>query len=128
MTVRWKSAPLLAVFVIGASFGTRVLAEDLASDMKKAGKSIAKAATKFGHEVADASGKVGRSVADAAEDGAKTAWYHTRNWTTHAGKQVADATVDFWEDVIRGKEATCERLRRENASLKTKARKQEKHD
>lgn len=128
MAIRWKSAPMLAVFVVCACAGSRALAGDVASEMKKAGKSIAKAATKFGHEVADTSEKIGNSVADAAEDGAKTAWYHTRKWTTHTGKQVADATVDFWDDVIRGKEATCDRLRRENASLKAKAGKRVKRD
>jgi type IV secretory pathway TrbL component len=53
MAIRWKSAPMLAVFVVCACAGSRALAGDVASEMKKAGKSIAKAATKFGHEVAD---------------------------------------------------------------------------
>ena len=94
---------------------------DVASDMKKAGKSISKAATKFGHEVAKGGREIGESVAEATEEGAKTAWFTTRDWATRESKRVADTTVRFWDDVIRGKETTRDRLRRENETLKRKA-------
>jgi len=112
----------LGVVGVVAIVGFGAAAGDVASDMKKAGKSIAKTATKFGHEVADSSKKIGTSVAEATEEGAKSAWYSTRNWTTRESKQVADATVRWWEDVIRGKETTRDRLRRENEKLKAKPR------
>lgn len=89
--------------------------------MKKAGKSISKAAEKFGHEIAKSSRKIGESVADATEEGAKTAWFTTRDWATRESKRVADTTVRFWDDVIRGKETTRDRLRRENETLKRNA-------
>ncbi|SRR5260221_12097062 len=125
MVNRWNSPRILAVVVIVAVAFGRVKSGDVASDMKKAGKSIAKAATKFGHEVADSSKKIGTSVAEAAEEGTKTAWFKTRDWTTRESKQVADATVRWWDDVIRGRETTRDRLRRENESLKAKAKKPE---
>jgi len=119
---RWNWPRWLGVFGVVVILGSEAAAGDVASDMKKAGKSIAKAATKFGHEVADGSKKIGVSVAEATEEGAKSAWYSTRNWTTRESKQVADATVRFWDDVIHGKEATRDRLRRENEKLKAKPR------
>jgi hypothetical protein len=121
MVIRWRSLGLLAVALVVAVGGAPVRAGDVPSDMKKVGKSIAKAAKKFGHEVAEGSKEIGTSVADATEEGAKTAWFATRDWTTHESKRVADATVRWWDDVIRGKEATRDRLRRENKSLKAKA-------
>jgi len=127
MANRWKSPRLLAIVVV-ALVALSADAGDVASDMTKAGKSVAKAATKFGHQVAESGKKVGLSVAEAAEEGGKQAWYTTRNWTTRESKQVADATVRWWDDAIRGKEATRDRLRRENESLKRKAREQEKGD
>ena len=122
MTVRWKPLGLFVVVVILAVLATPARSGDVASDMKKAGKSIAKAAKKFGHEVAEGSKEIGESVADATEEGAKTAWFTTRDWATRESKRVADATVRFWDDVIRGKEATRDRLHRENESLKRKAK------
>jgi type IV secretory pathway TrbL component len=111
----------LFVVAIVAFAGAPAHSGDVASDMKKAGKSIAKAATKFGHEVAKGGREVGESVADATEEGAKTAWFSTRDWATRESKQVAHATVRFWDDVIRGKETTRDQLRRENEALKAKA-------
>jgi hypothetical protein len=128
MANRWRFRRFLVLVAIVAASAARAEARDAASDMKKAGKSIAKAATKLGHDVADSSKKIGTSVAGAAEEGAKTAWFATRNWTTRESKQVADATVRWWDDVIRGKETKRDRLRHENASLKTKARDRKKNE
>ena len=108
---------VLTVAVVAAP----ALSGDVASDMKKAGKSISKAAEKLGHEVAKGSRKIGESVADATEEGAKTAWFTTRDWATRESKRVADTTVRFWDDVIHGKETTRDRLRRENETLKRNA-------
>ena len=114
--------PVLGVVVVViAAMGTPARSGDVASDMKKAGKSIAKAAQKFGHEVANGGREVGESVADATEEGAKTAWFTTKDWATRESKRVANATVRFWDDVIQGKETTRDRLRRENETLKEKA-------
>jgi ABC-type sugar transport system substrate-binding protein len=121
MDARWKSLAVVVVVVVASVAGRRVQAGDVSSDLTKAGKSIAKAAKKFGREVAEGSKEIGTSVADATEEGVKTAWFKTRNWTTHESKRVADATVRFWDDVIRGKETTRDRLHRENESLKAKA-------
>ncbi len=121
MHIRWKSLGLFVVVAVVAVIGPPARSGDVASDMKKAGKSIAKAATKFGHEVAKGGREVGESVADATEEGAKTAWFNTRDWATRESKRVANATVRFWDDVIRGKETTRDRLRRENETLKAKA-------
>jgi hypothetical protein len=121
MIIRWKPLGLFVVVVILAVMGTPARSGDVASDMKKAGQSIAKAAKKFGHEVAEGGREVGESVADATEEGAKTAWFNTRDWATRESKRVANATVRFWDDVIRGKESTRDRLRRENDTLKAKA-------
>ena len=122
MAIRSKFSGLLAMAVAVAVSGAPTRAGDLPSEMKKAGKSIGKAATKFGHAVAESSKEIGESVADATEKGAETAWFKTRDWATRESKRVADATVEFWNDVIRGKEAKRDRLRRENASLKAKAK------
>jgi hypothetical protein len=122
MAIRWKSLGPLAIVIAIAVTGAPARAGDLSSDMKKAGKSIAKAATKFGHVVAENSKEIGESVADATEESAETAWFTTRDWATRESKRVADATVRFWDDVIRGKEAKRDRLRHENASLKAKAK------
>ena len=122
MVIRWKSLGSFAVALVIAVTGAPVRAGDVSSDLKKAGKSIAKAAKKFGHEVAEGSKEIGESVADATEEGAKTAWFTTRDWATRESKRVADATVRFWDDVIRGKEATRDRLHRENESLKRKGK------
>jgi hypothetical protein len=111
---------LLTAILVFAFAGVVAGAGDLASDMKKAGKSIAKAATTFGHDVAKTSKHVGESIGDATADGAKTAWYKTKDWATHESKRVADATARYWDDAIRGKEATRDQLRRENESLKAK--------
>ena len=100
-------------------------AGDVGSDVKKARKSIGKAAKEFGETVATESKKIGESVADATEESAKTAWHETKTWATRESKRVADATVGFWDDVIREKEAALERLQRENEALKKKAT--EKH-
>ena len=121
MHIRWKPLGAFVVVVAVAAMGTPARSGDVASDVKKAGKSIAKAAKKFGHEVAEGGREVGESVADATEDGAKTAWFKTRDWATRESKRVANATVRFWDDVIRGKETTRDRLRRENEALKAKA-------
>lgn len=121
MHTRWKPLRVLGLVVVVAAVGTPAWSGDVASDMKKAGKSIAKAAKKFGHEVAEGGREVGEAVADATEDGAKTAWFKTRDWATRESKRVADATVRFWDDAIRGKETTRDRLRRENEALKAKA-------
>jgi hypothetical protein len=110
-----------AVLVVLALAAAPAVAGDVGSDMKKAGKSIGKAAKEFGESVAAGSEKVGKSVAEATEEGAKTAWFKTRDWTTHESKRVADATVRWWDDVIRDKETTRDRLRRENKDLKEKA-------
>jgi len=122
MAIRSKSLWPLAIAVAVAVSGAPAWAGDLPSDVKKAGKSIAKAATKFGHAVAESSKEIGESVADATEEGAETAWFKTRDWATRESKRVADATVRWWDDVIRGKEAKRDRLRHENASLKAKAK------
>ena len=121
MAIRWNPLGLIPVVVLVAVMGTTVQAGDVASDVKKAGKSIAKAAKEFGHEVAEGSKDIGESVAEATEEGAKTAWFTTRDWATRESKRVANATVRFWDDVIRGKETTRDRLRRENETLKAKA-------
>jgi hypothetical protein len=120
MNLRVKPLCLFVVAIV-ASAGSPARSGDVASDMKKAGKSIAKAATKFGHEVAKGGQEVGESVADATEQGAKTAWFSTRDWATRESKKVANVTVRFWDDVIRGKETTRDRLHRENEALKAKA-------
>jgi len=120
MTRRRRFPLFLAVAAIAASAGSPLVAGDFASDMKKAGQSVGKAATKFGHEVAETGKKVGTTVADATEEGAKNAWYETKKWTTRESKRVADASVKWWDDVIHGKEAKRDQLRRENESLKKK--------
>jgi hypothetical protein len=121
MNTGWKPLVTSAVVLVVAVMGAPARSGDVASDMKKAGKSIAKSAQKFGHEVAKGGREVGESVADATEEGAKTAWFHTRDWATQESKRVANATVRFWDDVIQGKETTRDRLRRENETLKAKA-------
>ncbi len=120
MVIRWKSLGSLAVALVIAFRGAPVRAGDVSSDLKKAGKSIAKAAKTFGHEIAEGSKEIGESVADATEENAKTAWFATRDWATHESRRVADTTLRFWDDVIRKKEATRDRLRHENDTLKVK--------
>jgi hypothetical protein len=120
MRARWTIPGLATLLVVLALAAVPALAGDVSSDMEKAGKSIGKAAKEFGEAVASGSEKVGKSVAEATENGAKTAWFKTRDWTTHESKRVADATVRWWDDVIRDKETTRDRLRRENKELKAK--------
>jgi len=125
MATRRKLFGSLAIAVAVAVTSVPARAGDVSSDMKKAGKSIAKAAKKLGHEVAEGSKEIGESVAGATEKGAETAWFKTRDWATRESKRVADATVRWWDDVIRGKEAKRDKLRRENATLKAKAKKKD---
>ena len=119
MRGRWLGCS--ASFLIAGLVGLPASAGDVASDMKKAGKSIGKAAKELGQAVASQSKKLGESVADATEEGAKTAWFETRNWATLESKRVADATVRYWDQVIEDKESTRDRLRRENKAMKKKA-------
>jgi hypothetical protein len=119
MRVRWLGWS--AALLIAGLVGLPVSAGDVASDMKKAGKSIRKAAKELGHTVASQSKKLGESVADATEEGAKTAWFETRNWATRESKRVADATVRYWDEVIEDNEPTRDRPRRENQTLKQKS-------
>lgn len=126
----------LAFFVTILLMGVPAHAEDAKSEMKQAGKSIAEGAKKFGHAVAEGSKELGREIRDskaadavvetskdvgeATAEGAKTAWYKTSDWATRTSKRVADATVRWWDEVIRGKEKTRDDLRRENEALKAK--------
>jgi type IV secretory pathway TrbL component len=119
MRGRWLHGS--AALLIAGLGALPVSAGDVGSEMKKAGKSIGKAAKEFGQTVAKESKKIGESVADATEEGAKTAWFETRNWATRESKHVAEATVRFWDDVIEDKESTRDRLRRENKTLKQKS-------
>lgn len=121
MRARWQVLGISVVLILLA--GRTPAWADVGSDMKKAGKSIGKAAKEFGETVASESKKIGESVADATEDGAKTAWYETEKWTTRESKRVADATAKWWDGVIHEKESTCDRLRRENKELKKSAEK-----
>ena len=100
---------------------------DVSSDFKKAAKSVAEETKQAGRKIAHDSKKIGHSVAETSKDvgqetakGARTAWFKTRDWTTATSKKVADATVRFWDDVIRSKEDERDRLRRDNESLKSK--------
>ncbi len=120
MSVPLRSLGFLALALAIATVATPARAGDVASDMKKAGQSVAKAAEKFGHQVAESGKEVGESVSDAAQKGAKTAWYTSQHWATKESKRVADATVRWWDDVIKGKEDKRDRLRKENESLMAK--------
>src|SRR5512139_324171 len=131
----YQPRALLIAGVILLAVGS-VHAEDASSEMKQAGKSIADGAKKFGDAVAEGSKELGREIRDskatkavvdtskdvgqATSEGAKTAWYKTRDWTTQTSKRVADATVRWWDEAIRGKEKTRDDLRRENEALKAK--------
>jgi len=64
MAIRWRSLRPLAVAVALAVTGAPAHAGDVASDMKKAGKSIAKAAKKFGSEVAEGSKEIDAAAQD----------------------------------------------------------------
>ena len=115
MDTRWLRPALIVGVVL--LMGGEIRGDDVAAEVKHAGKSIAKAAKRIGHEVAETA----QDVSEAAAEGGKTAWFETRDWTTRTSKQVGEATVRFWNDVIRGKEAKRDRLRRENESLRAKA-------
>ena len=115
-----KARNCLEVLLVASLATLPAAAGDAGSEMKKAGKSIGKAAKEFGETVAKESKKIGESVAEATEDGAKTAWHEAKTWATRESKRVADATARFWDDAIREKEATIERLKRENEDLKKK--------
>lgn len=110
--------------VAGVTVGT-LRAGDFASEVKKAAKSVADGSKKAGKEIARESKKIGHEVAETSKDvgketakGAKTAWFKTRDWTTENSKKVADATVRWWDDVIRSKEEERDRLQEENQRLK----------
>lgn len=115
-----KRSGILTAFalLVGAAAFGGARAGDAASDLKgtakSVGKEIARESKKVGHAIAEASKDVGRETAK----GARKAWYETRDWTTAKSKQVADATVRWWDDVIRSKEDERDRLREENQRLK----------
>lgn len=76
----------------------------------KAGQATAEAGREVGHAAAEA----GRDTADVSRD----IWQKTKIASVRAAHDVRDATVAFWNDVIRGKEDEAERLRKENERLK----------
>ena len=71
----------------------------------KAGKYVGEAARELGHDVAGAS---------------KQGWDKTKSFSSSAAEEVKQATREFWNDVIRTKEAMAGKLRKENADLKSK--------
>lgn len=106
-----------ALLVCAAAFGGTQAgdaASEIKSAAKSAGKEIARESKKVGHAIADTSKDVGRETAK----GARKAWYEARDWTTVTCKRVADATVRWWDDVIRSKEDERDRLREDNQRLK----------
>lgn len=119
--------PILAgmALVLGAAAFLSIQAGDAMSEIKSAAKSVAEGSKKAGNEVAHESKKVGHAIAKTSNDagretarGAKTTWFKVRDWTTEKSKRVADATVRWWNEVIRSKEVERDRLREENERLK----------
>jgi hypothetical protein len=117
MQTRRRRLTALALLVGAAAFGGAFAGDagsEIKSTAKSVGKEIARESKKVGHAIAETSKDVGRETAK----GARKAWYETRDWTTATSKRVADATVRWWDDVIRSKEDERDRLREDNQRLK----------
>ncbi len=97
----------------------------LAEKMKKAGREFVEDAKAAGRDIRDS--KVGRKVEGTARDighdaagTGKKGWDKTKSFSESAAEDVKRATLEFWGDVIRTKEAVAAKLRKENADLKSK--------
>ena len=79
------------------------ISKDIWEDTKAAGKDIGKGATELGKDTAEVSKDVWKKVSKAS---------------VAAAKDVRDATVQFWNAKIVGKERERDRLKKENAKLR----------
>jgi hypothetical protein len=124
--MRTRRPILTGVTLLVVAVASRAIhAGDFASEMKSAAKSVAEGSKKAGKEIARESKEVGHAIADTSKEvgretarGAKTAWFKTRDFATEKSKRVADATVRYWNEVIRSKEDERDRLADENERLK----------
>ena len=97
------------------SSGTKTLKQvgkDIWEDTKAAGRAIrdsdaGKATTEAGQEI-------GKETADVSKD----VWKKVSKASVAAAKDVRDATVEFWNVKIVGKEKERDRLKKENAELR----------
>ena len=87
---------------------------ELLEDAKAAGHEIRR--SKVGRQVEGAAREIGHDAAGASKKG----WDKTKSFSASAAEDVKRATREFWDDVIRAKEAVAEKLRKENADLKSK--------
>ncbi len=97
----------------------------ISEKVKKAGHELVQDAKAAGRELKDS--KLGRQVEGAAREIAhdaagagKKGWDKTKSVSASAAEDVKRATHEFWNGVIRTKEAAIERLREENADLRKK--------
>ncbi len=88
--------------------------KELAEDTKAAGRELKD--SKLGRYVEDAAHELGRDISGASKQG----WEKSKSFSASAADEVKKATREFWDDVIRTKEAILEKLRSENADLKKK--------
>jgi len=82
--------------------------------VKAAGRDVRD--SKAGRYVEDAGRELGRDADGASRKG----WEKTKSFSSSAADEVRRATREFWDDVIRTKQAMAEKLRKENSELKAK--------
>jgi hypothetical protein len=97
-----------------ASGEVKEAGRELVKDTKEAGRDLKN--SKAGRYVEEAARELGSDVAGASKQG----WDKTKSFSSSAAEEVKQATREFWNDVIRTKEAMAGKLRKENAELKSK--------
>ena len=97
-----------------ASSEVKAAGHELVQDTKAAGRDLRN--SKAGRYVEEAARELGRDVAGASKQGLDK----SKSLSASAAEEVKRATREFWDDVIRTKEAVAEKLRKENAGLKSK--------
>lgn len=99
--------------------GSKTLKEvgkDIWEDTKAAGRAIRD--SDVGKATAEAGKEIGKDTADVSKD----VWRKVSKASVAAAKDVRDATVEFWNAKIVGKEKERDRLRRENAKLREESK------
>ncbi len=87
---------------------------EFVQDAKAAGRDIRNSTV--GRKVEGTAKEIGHDTAETSKKG----WDKTKSFSASAADEVKRATREFWDDVIHAKEAVAEKLRKENADLKSK--------
>jgi hypothetical protein len=92
------------------------ISKDIWEDTKAAGRAIRD--SKAGKATKEAGKEIGKDTAEVSKD----VWKKVSKASVAAAKDVRDATVQFWNAKIVGKERERDRLEKENAELREESK------